>query len=81
MYIRIKLKKADTISFVNDNTKNIENRRYEMAEIKEIYEEHSPDFVTFPLAHAATVDTDNKSTYPSLEQVEDVAKWVNIHEM
>ncbi|MEG1583754.1 MAG: hypothetical protein RR131_07130 [Anaerovorax sp.] len=52
-----------------------------MAEFKEIYEEHTPDFVTFPLAHDVAVDTEDQSTYPSVEQVEDVAKWVQVHEM
>lgn len=52
-----------------------------MADFKEIYEEHTPDFITFPLSHNVVTDTNDKSTYPSLEQVEDVAKWVEVHEM
>lgn len=52
-----------------------------MKEEKQIFNRHTPNFVTFPLAEADQKVEDSGVTIPSEEGVKEVKDWVDFKEM
>ena len=50
-------------------------------EDKKVFSDHTPNFVTLPLADNYKIEKDSKNSIPTTDSVEELKDWVDFKEM